>query len=398
MPPKRSPVDPIGTRSKTKKQKQDAPTVNNTGERTSTQLSPQCVETIVDAVLVAMEKRGLVSQVPQTPIHNFSNTACLPTTTEPASAPTTPDQFSGSAHTSNVMEHVQNIFTRSSQPSNTQAPASTSARNVTAPLSCQPEFFNVNIAEAPATTSQEIGVLQQTGTASFHSQNLQTLKLSPSALISDKVRQTIWKKEYVELSSLLKSQPEEMMLKVNAQNELVMMPKTSNKLMNINAWISAFTIYMDIYVQAHPDEFSTLLTYMNNIRDLERGYGQAAFNFYDRSFRAHLQSQQLSWGSIQSELWVRATTLPLRAEESSAGTMTKRYCYDFNKAKGCSKRLCHYAHICSNCRKNHPSFKCFSKQVGLKTSKTTSPRHLSNATQVPSSTSAHSFRNNSNKK
>ena len=79
------------------------------------------------------------------------------------------------------------------------------------------------------------------------------------------------------------------------------MPKSS---MSINIWISAFTIYKDIYAQIHPDELSSLLAYMSILRDLERGNGQTAFNFYDKSFRAHRLSQPLSLYILHSEMQI----------------------------------------------------------------------------------------------
>ena len=171
--------------------------------------------------------------------------------------------------------------------------------------------------------------------------------------------------------------------------------------MSINAWISAFTIYIDIYAQAHTEELSSLLAYNNIVRDLERGYGQAAFNFYDRSFRAHRQTQPLPWGILHSELWIRATSLHIRSQgDSSLGSTSKRYCYDFNKTKGCTKQFCQYAHICSFCRKNHPGYKCFSKPSSqtYSNNKTASPRTLTNSVDVSNSNQKHSFRNNTNKK
>jgi hypothetical protein len=249
------------------------------------------------------------------------------------------------------------------------------------------------------TTPVISGNANQTGIAPINS--LVTYNLAPGALIPDKMKQAIWSNEFVELHSLLKTQPEEMTLTLNANNELVMMPKSSPKAMSINSWISAFTIYMDIYVQAHPNEFSPLLTYMNIIRDLDRGYGQAAFNFYDRSFRSHRQTKQLPWGTIHYELWVKSTSLPIRTQNNDSFTQntSKRYCYDFNKRKGCTKRFCQYAHICGNCRKNHPSYKCFGLQTSQYNTKAASPRPLS--TSAPSQSNVikqHSFRNNPNKK
>ena len=388
MPPKRSVVEPIGTRSKTKRQKkttashditvlspnqtsdcQPQPSVSDVAP----ELSQQSVDNIVDAVMNAMQQRGLVpnSSTHSTEIHTARN---------------------------NSVEQVSRIFT-----GNSTLPAGNDSSIVSANV-CNETFqpvqtsmaHNVSISDTHSTNGTRL--FNQPGTAALNT--VHSYNLSPSALISDKIKQAIWKKEFIELSDLLKTQPEDVTIKLNSQNELIMVPKVNAKNLTINSWLSAFTIYMDIYAQAFPDELSSLLTYMNIIRDLERGYGQAAFNYYDRSFRAHRQSQPLLWGTLHTELWIRATSLSRTQGVNSVSnnsTNSKRYCYDFNKPKGCSKRFCQYSHICSVCKKNHPSFRCFLKPQAQNNIKAASQRPLPNTLEVPNTPKQHSFRNNTNK-
>lgn len=101
-----------------------------------------------------------------------------------------------------------------------------------------------------------------------------------------------------------------MILKVNSNNELLLSPKSYNKTLTLGTCHTEFTTYMDVYFQKYPDEASGLLANMSVIRDLKRGFGQAAFTYYDRSFRAHRLSQPLQWGSLPFELGLSATLAP----------------------------------------------------------------------------------------
>lgn len=335
-------------------------TVNGTGDH----LSPQTIQTIVDSVVTAMQAKGLVlhANMP-VPESNTITVQQIPISNATGSTDTNNDA------TTAIAEDASNTVHQLFQG-----------------------------------TGQTVETNHLSGTAPVTS--ISTYNLSPSALISDKLKQSIWNREFIELSVLLKPQQDTMTLRVSETNELIMAPKSSPRNLTLGAWLTAFTMYMDIYVQKFPDETSGLLTYINVIRDLDRGFGQAAFNFYDRTFRAHRQSQVLPWGSLHSELWLRATTLQARTTNNATPDTTnykKRYCYDFNKPKGCSKRSCQYAHICGNCRNNHPSYRCFSKNT-LITTKAALPGPSANSlrSNITSTSSAserqHSFRNNSGKK
>jgi hypothetical protein len=226
-----------------------------------------------------MKKRGLVTNTCAPPSQqNITEQPSSSCTTSSTNESNFIHNEIDSGNPSNVVAQVREIFTgghnvHSHQPD----------------VCIMPNPIAMHTMHSHTTEPVILGNANQTGIAPIYS--LVTYNFAPG-----KTEQAIWSNEFVELHCLLKTQPEEMTLTLNAINELVKMPKSSPKAMSINSWISAFTIkfYMDIYVQAPPNEFSPLLTYMNIIRDLDRGYGQAAFNSYDRSFRSHRQKKKIT--------------------------------------------------------------------------------------------------------
>ncbi|MES9879360.1 MAG: hypothetical protein ABW185_00570 [Sedimenticola sp.] len=194
-----------------------------------------------------------------------------------------------------------------------------------------------------------------------------TYNLSLGALLSDKVKQSIWNNEFVEFSSLLPSAKQDNTIQVNlAGTSISVLPSVKEaKTLAIGQWVTAFHIYMDIYVQKHRNEVPGLLVYCELVRDLDRAYGVAAFNYYDRTFRAHRQTQNLPWAAMHSELWIKATTLalavPSTRTQSLPQTKLPNPCHKFNKGS-CQFPNCRFSHTCSFCGKRHARANCFALQ------------------------------------
>ena len=190
---------------------------------------------------------------------------------------------------------------------------------------------------------------------------LSSYNLHLSALVTDKLKNKIWNNEFVEFSNLNMhfTQQEEVSVQVAGTNISINKPKEMKQL-SIGQWLTAFHTFMDVYIQRYPDDMSGLLYYCNLIRDLDRAYGVAAFHFYDRTFRAHRQSQPLPWGVMHTELWVKAATVNATAVvKANAPTKIGKHCINFNKINGCSYRNCRFLHICSHCGKKHPKTQCY---------------------------------------
>lgn len=102
--------------------------------------------------------------------------------------------------------------------------------------------------------------------------------LSLSALVPDKIKSQIWDKKFLEMSQLYQIQTRgeiKQDVSVNISNQgsstlVKVQPKqTQGHDLSISQWLTAFNCYMDVYVQKFPNETSSLLAYMNLIRDLE---------------------------------------------------------------------------------------------------------------------------------
>ena len=210
-------------------------------------------------------------------------------------------------------------------------------------------------------------------TGNSHPQVTFDSSLSPGALVSDKLKQSIWNGEFIDFNALLhkRTEPDEVMIKVSAARPNISVAQCdSDKQLPMSKWISAFLMFMDIRIQKYPNEASPLLTYMNIIRDLDRVHGATAFNYYDKNFRIQRQVKPVPWGSLHHELWIKATTAALASQTQPQNN--NKYCFKFNKIQGCSNKTCIYQHICSFCRKPHPVFRCFTRQKNTLTPQTSS--------------------------
>lgn len=154
----------------------------------------------------------------------------------------------------------------------------------------------------------------------------------------------------------------------------------SKPIPDMDTWLSAFTSYQFVYLQAHPSCAPELLKYMDTIRDINRRFGFAAAKSYDENFRLlRERSPDLSFGCTHTELWLKAATLqplsrpsnqPFLARPATSrprqGNSTPGHgtCFDYNaRDKRCVLYPCKYRHVCSQCQGSHPQFRC---QTGAK--------------------------------
>ena len=148
----------------------------------------------------------------------------------------------------------------------------------------------------------------------------------------------------------------------------------SKPINSMEAWLSAYTNFQFIYLQAHPTAAPELLKYQDTVRDLNQRFGFSAAKHYDENFRLLRERlPDLSFGGTHSELWLKAATLqaPPRTNQPflgrsssprarSAGRSGGRgTCFDYNsQGKRCLVNPCPYRHACSQCQGNHPQYFC----------------------------------------
>ena len=156
--------------------------------------------------------------------------------------------------------------------------------------------------------------------------------------------------------------------------------KPPKKIISISVWTNAFLVYMATYLEYHPHRTQEMMQYFHTIRMASLKFGSLGWVDYDRHFRMRKQrSPETSWGVIDGELWylfmvtspafTRISRAPQfrepfmnypRQQSQTSGfpathsspTMGSpgSFCFDFNKAIGCSFARCKFPHVCGTCR------------------------------------------------
>ena len=157
---------------------------------------------------------------------------------------------------------------------------------------------------------------------------------------------------------------------------------------DLSTWLEAYTVYMQVMLQAAPHRTHELLGYQSLIIKANRRFQPAAWLNYDRSFCQFAAANPLSkWDNIEANLWQLATTglarpacaacqtphpptpaggCPFRAfrqssspHASGAGGATfqgRPICQNYNYHR-CTGN-CFRAHVCLQCNARHPATRC----------------------------------------
>ncbi len=278
-----------------------------------------------------------------------------PGTSDPVTLPAGPTNAAG-PNTQNTRQHVPEIL--SSPPIMPQAQGAEVAEQVVQALTYgESEQFPHSLAHSSST---------------------------PLAYqVSDKLREKIKSDKYVDFRHLLPgSKDQSLTLKVDGGHgdpAIHLASSSPNKpLQSIEQWLTAFTNFQFIYIQAHPHSAADLLKYGDTVRDLNQRCGFQAASFYDENFR-YLREQvpSLQFGNTHTELWVKAATphgsmfnshnfrpktgrTPQDPRASKGGAQAPRgFCFAYNSAATiCNARPCKYKHSCQQCQGTHPQFKC----------------------------------------
>ncbi|XP_067668108.1 uncharacterized protein [Haliotis asinina] len=199
------------------------------------------------------------------------------------------------------------------------------------------------------------------------------------------LKEKIWKGEYVNLSLLLKSDREledyacTSAVFVNMGGQLELKPKSTGKrVQNIFEWTTAFTVYMSIYILAHPEATQGMLKYMNTIRMAATRHPGYGWRLYDEQVRLRqARCPGSPWGTVNVELWMLYVQDPLAQQNPSSTTQNRGWsrqfqrpgnkrqvtCNSFNYAS-CFRRQCRFKHACSRCgNDNHPAQNCRGNQI-----------------------------------
>ncbi|XP_053169074.1 protein diaphanous homolog 1-like isoform X1 [Hemicordylus capensis] len=192
-------------------------------------------------------------------------------------------------------------------------------------------------------------------------------------------KEKILKGEYIDIFSLLFRKPgvkhkEGESFKDHEATKRKPVEKTWNN------WLSGFTIYMGVIVQAQPARGPALLKYMDMIHRAVSDFAGSSWIRYDESFcmRAALDPS-LPWDTPLQELWlvIMSQPRPVEGDRSDSGHLLSRaavpstsggagqqwvqphlVCWEYNTHGKCTWSPCRFKRACGVCGAKHPSFVC----------------------------------------
>jgi len=193
--------------------------------------------------------------------------------------------------------------------------------------------------------------------------------------VSDKIKNKIWRDEYVDLGALLSSTTEDPKYAVSVSNDsepgttrLCLEPiNKAKRISTIGQWSTAISTFIAVYTIKFPASTSALMKYCEIVRDLANR--SANWRWYDEQFRYLRQSNSSDypWEQVQWELWFQSLPVsqatPKAAQAfskgkgpSSSSPFQKGYCWKYNGGGFCSG--CKFKHACSKCSGSHPGSEC----------------------------------------
>lgn len=225
-----------------------------------------------------------------------------------------------------------------------------------------------------------------------------------------KIKEKIWRGEYVPFGVLLKS-AKDLSTDSYVDGDLVLkggmftvVNKKIESIHNIHTWTTAFIIYMDILLEKWPSKARELLKYMQSIRLAASRSSNNGWSVYDEQFRLKkARFPSSSWALIDHELWIlyvatggsqgtdyvsggyntysasttsrnidarnmqtASSNFPshntfrnFRSGTSYDGQRARQKCFRYNEGRCTFGRKCKFEHSCSKCNGQHPAIKCF---------------------------------------
>ena len=143
-----------------------------------------------------------------------------------------------------------------------------------------------------------------------------SISVNLSSRVGSKIKAKIWANKYVEFGALLASTPQVDKYALSLtpstvplkQPQLTLEPyQGTNKVYNIQQWVTAFNIFVSVYTEGYQSEIPQLMKYCEVLCDIASSNGD--WLWYDEQFRYLRQSapDKYSWDQIHWELWLRAS-------------------------------------------------------------------------------------------
>jgi len=124
--------------------------------------------------------------------------------------------------------------------------------------------------------------------------------------LSDTLKKKIWDNEYMDFHSFLPDSPEKVkkipLVIQSLENPVIEIEDKNKKSLTLDEWVSAFSVYMTIYMEKFKDCGAAMLKYLDVIRDIAKRRGDWAH--YDSKFRQSKLQLKLTWGVVHQELCI----------------------------------------------------------------------------------------------
>ncbi len=218
------------------------------------------------------------------------------------------------------------------------------------------------------------------------------------ATLDKKLKTKIWSGEFVDLAQLVTkvdhASSVNMSYTESLGTQINLAPVKTRPPSNFGEWFRQFNIYVCIYIQKFPEEGPSLITYMDKIFTLSQEKPLSyTWRAYDESFRRiravvpnesrfddmpwHITVEALLREARDASISAKTTqnqnfrgqngqkeSIPTTFQTQNQGQQQQKLCFDYNnRAKGCSRVQCRFAHRCRKCnRPNHPVYLCRSNQ------------------------------------
>ena len=183
--------------------------------------------------------------------------------------------------------------------------------------------------------------------------------------VPEKIKQAIRESKYVDLEKLLlcnelDEEGEVILYRLVQKKRATEAIKIKHKIDGITAWVKAFTVYMVIYLEAHPENAAYLASYISAIVWWNSTFEWNAVYNYDKDLRRKREKiPETPWTAVDFEL-MKEMQLHER-DHSPPPYDPKKECRQYNGGF-CSRSAaaCRWAHKCLNCgKKGHPVVKCW---------------------------------------
>ena len=263
---------------------------------------------------------------------------------------------------------------------------------------------------APAATSNNIGMLTQTGEIAIEQSNVnlnsQFLGPQPPDMMTSifdpisfniplKLKEKIWNGEFVELNLMLKSN-QTLLNKLSTVGNLAVkegilsvVRKKSSPIKNRHVWTSAFMVYVSVMLEKWPIKGLEFLKYMHTVRTVASRGCPGGWVLHNEQYRLRkARFPASSWGVVDGELWMFCVTTPNNGIQvnnpvnsspllvrnnlsyssnsqnhgniNMTSTQKQRIaCKLYNRGLVCTfGKNCKFLHKCQKCNGNHPASMC----------------------------------------